>query len=312
MAGLFNKIEKGEYKTPKHFSEETKQLLSKMLEVDPLKRTTLENLLKEPWVLEGLSDEKLREAQNPEAVKPTQEQLQSAIPTVEETDAVPSAVANTYSTDCLTAFDLANRMMMGVMASALSPGKVDIMCNTRFIANGSPDQVRTRITAECKKLGGNPKAKDEKSDIKGFFNSSAGLVTFIVTTIATISPVLTYVEIRRGRGDTLQFQTFYRKLLGTMVDIVPKQPASPPEDKEEDEPDSKQQKPDATVVATNKQNHAETEPAKQPTTGTHQDTQQTANVKQAETQGLPPPATLTDSTVNASPGKPKKQEIEKT
>jgi len=46
---LFNKIERGEYRMSRHFSEEAKDLISKMLVVDPKQRITLDGVIAHPW-----------------------------------------------------------------------------------------------------------------------------------------------------------------------------------------------------------------------------------------------------------------------
>ncbi|KAH9599970.1 Protein kinase domain [Trypanosoma melophagium] len=47
--GLFRKIERGEYRMPRHFSAEARDLISKMLEIDPAKRITVAGIMQHPW-----------------------------------------------------------------------------------------------------------------------------------------------------------------------------------------------------------------------------------------------------------------------
>jgi carbon catabolite-derepressing protein kinase len=49
MKGLFDKIEKGEYEVPSHFSKTAKKLISKMLIVNPKKRITMKEILEDEW-----------------------------------------------------------------------------------------------------------------------------------------------------------------------------------------------------------------------------------------------------------------------
>jgi len=53
---LFKKISGGIFTLPSHLSPETKQLLSSMLVVDPLKRITIENIRKNKWFNTNLPD----------------------------------------------------------------------------------------------------------------------------------------------------------------------------------------------------------------------------------------------------------------
>ncbi|ORC86603.1 putative serine/threonine protein kinase, putative,protein kinase [Trypanosoma theileri] len=47
--GLFAKIERGEYRVPRHFSPEARDLIAKMLTVDPSKRITVKDIIQHPW-----------------------------------------------------------------------------------------------------------------------------------------------------------------------------------------------------------------------------------------------------------------------
>ncbi|RNE99714.1 serine/threonine protein kinase [Trypanosoma rangeli] len=48
---LFTKIERGEYRMARHFSPDVRDLISKMLVVDPNKRVTVEEIMRHPWFI---------------------------------------------------------------------------------------------------------------------------------------------------------------------------------------------------------------------------------------------------------------------
>ncbi|KEG06137.1 serine/threonine protein kinase [Trypanosoma grayi] len=48
---LFTKIERGEYRIPRHFSPGACDIISKMLTVDPNRRITMEQILHHPWFI---------------------------------------------------------------------------------------------------------------------------------------------------------------------------------------------------------------------------------------------------------------------
>ncbi|PVD38629.1 hypothetical protein C0Q70_01245 [Pomacea canaliculata] len=50
LSHLYRKIQSGKYETPEWLTEETKELLSQMLQIDPKQRITVAGLLKHPWV----------------------------------------------------------------------------------------------------------------------------------------------------------------------------------------------------------------------------------------------------------------------
>lgn len=66
MNSLFSKIERGEYRMAKHFSDGAKDIISKMLVTDPAKRITLDNVIKHSWFAVGW-DPKMLEGKEPSA-----------------------------------------------------------------------------------------------------------------------------------------------------------------------------------------------------------------------------------------------------
>ena len=54
MPNLFKKIKEGHFVFPPHVSDECKQLISSMLVVDQLKRSTLAEIRDHPWVKKNL------------------------------------------------------------------------------------------------------------------------------------------------------------------------------------------------------------------------------------------------------------------
>lgn len=60
MNALFTKIERGEFRMARHFSEGAKDLISKILVTDPGKRITLEEITKHSWFVVGWNSEQLK------------------------------------------------------------------------------------------------------------------------------------------------------------------------------------------------------------------------------------------------------------
>lgn len=47
-------LQSGKYDTPSWLSEESKELISFMLQVDPKRRVTINQLVEHPWLMEGV------------------------------------------------------------------------------------------------------------------------------------------------------------------------------------------------------------------------------------------------------------------
>eukprot|EP01059_Diplonema_ambulator_P032531 TRINITY_DN641_c0_g3_i1.p2 TRINITY_DN641_c0_g3~~TRINITY_DN641_c0_g3_i1.p2 ORF type:complete len:118 (+),score=13.98 TRINITY_DN641_c0_g3_i1:552-905(+) len=69
-------------------------------------------------------------------------------------------------------------------------------------------------------LKGNPKRREGSLEIKGFCNSTRGLLTYIICASPLSTAEWTFMEMRRGRGDTLDFHRFYRSVVEKLGSTV--------------------------------------------------------------------------------------------
>jgi len=221
MNALFNKIERGEYRMAKYFSAEAKDLISKLLVVDPSKRLTLDEIIAHPWFRVNWDEEKFKAMmKGTQKINPSNKQCDDAITNAEESQG-PTAKANEVPSTALDAFDIISRLTSGSLNPLVSasPGAI-VKRATRFIAGAASSEVQSKVLDALQAMKSNPKAKDGAPEIKGFINSAKGLMTYSLEILPTVSQGLVLVEIRRTRGDTLDFHEFYRKLLDALGPLV--------------------------------------------------------------------------------------------
>jgi serine/threonine protein kinase len=218
MNALFNKIERGEYRMARHFTDSAKDLIGKMLTVDPLQRITIEKIIEHPWFQVGFNAEQLRRPAP--KVNVSAQQVQGAITDAPEPkpdnkpQALPTNVPKAGSSSGgVDAFDLISRLTSGSLNPLVAnSGTMLVKSSTRFLLRGTQADVLQVLDA----LRGNPKAKEGSLEIKGFFNAPKGLMTYIVQIIPTCVPNMCLVELRRGRGDVLEFHDLYRSILSNL------------------------------------------------------------------------------------------------
>lgn len=218
MNALFNKIERGEFRMAKYFSPEVKDLISKMLVVDPDKRYTLDDVIAHPWFRVGWDDAKFQELRSGQIVNPTEKEMTEAVRPAEESNE-PSAKAGKEIIQGLDAFDIISRLTSGSLNPLVQSGGL-VRRATRFMATGSTDSLQCKIMEALEKTKSNPKTKEGTLEIKGFINSVKGLLTYQLEILPTIAEGLNLVEIRRTRGDILDFHEFYRQLLAILGSTV--------------------------------------------------------------------------------------------
>jgi len=148
MNGLFEKIFSAKVYYPKYFSKELKVFISKMLVVDPSKRITIKEILEDEWFKVGYKSEKT------EIVKVTEELTKNAIQKTEEEG---STTKQTKKVTVLTAFDLANLLLLGSVDPFLSSTK--IKRETRFMAKGNLKEVSSKFMETLTKMKGSPSEK---------------------------------------------------------------------------------------------------------------------------------------------------------
>jgi serine/threonine protein kinase len=225
MNALFNKIERGDYRLARHFSDPVKDIISKLLCVDPVKRLTIDGVIKHPWFQVDLDKSILRH-DSPKVAAPSAQQVASAIQDTKEDGedtsvspgesalsppggaASPNSKPVAASGDAtIDAFQVISRLTSGALNPCMTAStEVGIVRKVTYllIDGTAKDVVSTFQMVSCN-------TKMMNGEIKGFFNGSNGLLTFTATVIQTSVADRSLVEIKRGRGDIFEFQTLIKQ-----------------------------------------------------------------------------------------------------
>jgi len=230
MNALFNKIERGEYRMAKYFSDDVKDLINMLLVVNPDKRGTLDQVIAHHWFKIGWDVAKFEEVKlRAQGAKftPTTSQCNEAITEAafsEKANAAPASPLEALNAAGMDAFDIISRLTSGCLNPLMSGTLNVVRRATRFMALGSKETVLAKIMEALEKAKSNPKAKEGSLEIKGFKNSSKGLLTYQLELLPTVSQNLVLIEMRRTRGDTLDFHEFYRYVIDTLGPLALKAP----------------------------------------------------------------------------------------
>ena len=206
---LFNKIERGDYRMSRHFTEGAKDLISKLIVVDPTKRLSLEQVMQHPWFL--VDADKIMKAQA--SVKPpTEAEVKEAIrdekepvETASPSKPTPTTTAAPAANGPLDAFAIVSRLTGGLISPQVAPGgaEVDVSKKTyHFLIQGDNNDLTQALQA----MGCSVKSSGS-NEVRGFYNGSHGLLTFHAMCTPTSAPNLSLAEVKRGRGDAIEFQS---------------------------------------------------------------------------------------------------------
>lgn len=219
MNVLFSKIERGDYRMSRVFSEPAKDIIQKLLTIEPAQRITLDQVMKHPWFMKDF-DRTTYDSLKGMQLKPQKVDMEHV---GDEQDVNSQAAAP----GALGAFELVMQLTMGTVAG-LTAKTSFIKTSTRFINGGNIKQTVENLVAALAKLNANPKPKEESNEVKGFINKPKGLLTYSINLYPLVEAALTMVEVRRGRGDTLDFHELYRALLAELQGSIRSKEVSSP------------------------------------------------------------------------------------
>ncbi|KAL4610891.1 hypothetical protein ACB092_08G085200 [Castanea dentata] len=180
---MYKKIYKGEYRCPKWFSSDLKRFLSRLLDTNPEKRITIDEMMRDPWFKKGYKEVNVYE----EEVK------------VDE-----------FKVTDLNAFDIIS------FSSGLNlSGLFDDSCNSsdnglqRFLSTESPEKIVEKIEdfAKVEKL----KVKSKKDSGVELGGQSGNLV-FCVD-VYRLTEKLVVVEANKRGGDTGCYKDMWKNKL---------------------------------------------------------------------------------------------------
>ncbi|VAH41970.1 unnamed protein product [Triticum turgidum subsp. durum] len=90
---------------------------------------------------------------------------------------------------------------------------------TRFTSQCPPEEIISRIEEAAKPLGFDIQKKNYKMRMKNLEAGRKGNLN-VATEVFQVAPSLFVVELKKAKGDTLEFQKFYKTLSAQIKDVV--------------------------------------------------------------------------------------------
>lgn len=235
MSALFRKIQKADYSFPSWFSNEVKALLEKILVVEPERRMTLEDIMKDPWfgelpvVVEGANEAAQAAAASGGGLAAPPKSAPAAVKSGADTavqgvdaehhdgDQSASKSASSGAIKQINAFHLINMCSgsalnrMFTVADPKAARKVML-----FVSSLPPDVVKEKISQALAKMHADlgctndeviPADGKKPFSLKGIFNKGRGNVTVKASIkSASVEPPLCVVVVKRKKGDLITYQ----------------------------------------------------------------------------------------------------------
>ncbi|CAL9105966.1 CBL-interacting protein kinase 32-like isoform X2 [Musa acuminata AAA Group] len=207
---LYKKISAAEFTYPSWLSFDAMRLIARILDPNPETRLTVPEILEDAWFRKGYKpprfEEKhhiclddinvaFRDSKDHHGAERTEEQPQH-----------------------MNAFELIS-MSKGLNLGNLFDKDLELKKETRFTSKCPAKEIIKKIEEAAKPLGFDIKKKNYKMRLENVKAGRKGYLN-VATEIFQVAPSLHMVEVRKAKGDTLEFQKFYRSLSTQIKDVV--------------------------------------------------------------------------------------------
>ncbi|XP_010541706.1 PREDICTED: CBL-interacting serine/threonine-protein kinase 26 [Tarenaya hassleriana] len=207
---LYKKISAAEFNCPPWLSSGAKKLISRILDPNPMTRITIPEILEDVWFKKGYKPAVFEEKEDAnlddvEAVFKDSEEHH-----VTEKKEVQPASMNAFELISMSkALDLGN----------LFEEEAGFKRETRFAAKCPANELVNKIEEAAKPLGFDVQKKNYKMRLENLKVGRKGNLK-VATEIFQVAPSLHMVEVRKAKGDTLEFHKFYKNLSTSLTDVV--------------------------------------------------------------------------------------------
>uniref|UniRef100_A0A7N0UY87 non-specific serine/threonine protein kinase n=1 Tax=Kalanchoe fedtschenkoi TaxID=63787 RepID=A0A7N0UY87_KALFE len=210
LMNLYKKISAAEFTCPPWLSFGAMKFLAKILDPNPLTRLTIPEILKDGWFKKGYKAPVFDEKEDAnlddvEAVFSNSEKYE----VTEKKEEQPVA---------MNAFELIS-MSRGLNLGNLFDSEQELKRETRFTSKCPADEIIDKIAKASKPLGFDVQKKNYKMRLENVKAGRKGNLN-ISTEIFQVAPSLHMVEVRKAKGDTLEFHKFYKKLSTSLDNVV--------------------------------------------------------------------------------------------
>ncbi|KAL0419479.1 UNVERIFIED_CONTAM: CBL-interacting protein kinase [Sesamum radiatum] len=204
-------ISNAEFTCPPWISFGAMKLITRILEPNPEKRITVPEILEDEWFKKDYKPPVFDEKEDinlddVEAVFKDSEEYHVMEKKEEEQPAA------------MNAFELIS-MSKGLNLGNLFDVEQGFKRETRFTSRSPANEIINKIEEAAKPLGFDVRKKNYKMRLENIKAGRKGNLN-VATEVFQVAPSLHMVEVRKAKGDTLEFHKFYKNLSTCLEDVV--------------------------------------------------------------------------------------------
>ncbi|XP_015168293.1 CBL-interacting serine/threonine-protein kinase 3-like isoform X2 [Solanum tuberosum] len=209
LMNLYKKISVAEFTCPPWMSFGAMKLITRILDPNPMTRITIPEILEDEWFKKDYKSPIFNEKgdanlDDVEAVFKDSEEHH----VTEKKEEQPTP---------MNAFELIS------MSKGLNLGNLfdeqGFKRETRFTSKCSANEIISKIEEAAKPLGFDVHKKNYKMRLENVKAGRKGNLN-VATEVFQVAPSLHMVEVRKAKGDTLEFHKFYKNLSTSLEDVV--------------------------------------------------------------------------------------------
>ncbi|KAM3228856.1 hypothetical protein ACQJBY_060045 [Aegilops geniculata] len=210
IIALYKKISEAQFTCPSWYSTGAKKLITRILDPNPATRITIPQILEDPWFKKGFKPPVFADKYETSfddvyaAFGDSEDQHVK-----EETEHKPTS---------MNAFELIS-LNQGLNLDNLFEAKEEHKRETRFTSQCPPKEIISKIAEAARPLGFDIQKKNYKMRMENPKAGRKGNLN-VATEVFQVAPSLHVVELKKAKGDTLEFQMFYRSLSTQLKDVV--------------------------------------------------------------------------------------------
>ncbi|ERM98173.1 CBL-interacting protein kinase 32 isoform X2 [Amborella trichopoda] len=210
LMNLYKKISAAEFTCPSWLSSGARKLLCRILDPSPMTRITISEILENEWFRKGYKPPEFQEENkinldDVDAVFKDSEEHH----VTEKTELEPAAI---------NAFELIS-MSEGLNLGNLFEIEQEFKRETRFASKCPASEIVRKIEEAAKPLGFDVHKKNYTMRLENVKAGRKGNLN-VATEVFQVAPSLHMVEVRKAKGDTLEFHKFYKNLSAGLKDVV--------------------------------------------------------------------------------------------
>ncbi|KAI4368669.1 hypothetical protein MLD38_017202 [Melastoma candidum] len=203
---LYDKIAAARFSCPPWFSPGATTLIKRILDPNPMTRINVPEILEDEWFKKDYRPPEFGEVQSASV-----DDVEAVFQDSEERHVMEQPTP-------VNAFELIS-MSEGLNLGNLFGIEQGFARETRFTSKLPPNEILNKIEEAVKPLGFGISKKSYKMRLENRKAGRKGNLN-VATEIFQVAPSVHLVELRKAKGDTLEFHKFYKNLSNRLEDIV--------------------------------------------------------------------------------------------